>query len=144
MQVTLVWVRVALVGEHSAVGCTAGQKSFQEERSGMKQGGCHRDLGPAWRRWLRFGAHQNKNHLFYLKSTFQRKKKKNLAYLDPSLKVDPVILTRITNVLCALTGFVSYNIVRVYTCTKYNLIEMLRKNGNKKSQMIYSDFFIKV
>lgn len=27
---------------------------------------------------------------------------KNLAYLDPSLKVDPIVLTLITHVLCAL------------------------------------------
>lgn len=57
--------------------------------------------------------HENKNHLFYLKSTFQRKKKNNLASLDPSLKVDPIILKWITDILYALTGFVFYSIVRV-------------------------------
>lgn len=75
------------------------------------------------------GVHKNKNYLFYLKSTLQRKKK--IAYPNPSLKVNSYRLMQIIDALCALTGFVSYSILRAYSCTEYSLIEMLCKSVNK-------------
>lgn len=143
MQVTPVWVRVALVGEHTVLRIVLLPKNVPKKSA------------VGWSRVAVIGTwvqHDDadfilvcikiKTTCFTWKTPFGGRG--DLAYLDPSLKVDPIILTRITNVLCALTGFVSYNIVRVYTCTKYNLIEMLHKNVNKKNQMIYGDFFIKV
>lgn len=66
-----------------------------------------------------FDAHQNKSSCSTSEKHLSEKKVEiHLAYLDPSLKADTVIVTRITNVSCALTGFVSYHTVRAYTCTK--------------------------
>lgn len=85
----------------------------------MKWSGCQRT-------WLQcgdadfcFGACQNKSSCSTSEKRLAEKKVEiHLAYLDPSVKADAMIVTRITNVSCALTGFVSYHTVRAYTCTK--------------------------
>lgn len=66
---------------------------------------------------------------FTSKAPYREKKK--IAYPGPSLKVNSYRLMQIIDALCALTGFVSYSILRAYTCTEYSLIEMLRKSVNK-------------